>query len=40
LLCMNCITTRADGLSFSRETTRYHPDRYRFRAILERRAAT
>lgn len=38
LLCMNCITVRADGLSFSLETTKYHPDRYRFRAILERRA--
>src|ERR1700682_4793718 len=37
LLCMNCITTRADGLPFSLETTKYHPDRYRFRAILERR---
>lgn len=37
LLCMNCITTRTDGLSFSLETTKYHPDRYRFRAILERR---
>jgi GntR family transcriptional regulator len=37
LLCINCITTRADGLSISLETTRYHPDRYRFRAILERR---
>jgi GntR family transcriptional regulator len=40
LLCMNCVTTRADGLSFSLETTKYHPDRYRFRAILERRAGT
>jgi len=40
LLCMNCITTRADGLSFSLETTKYHPDRYRFRAILERRIST
>jgi hypothetical protein len=40
LLCMNCITTRADGLAFSLETTKYHPDRYRFRAILERRAGT
>ena len=38
LLRMNCITTRADGLAFSLETTKYHPDRYRFRAILEHRA--
>ena len=38
LLCMNCITTRSDGLPFSLETTKYHPDRYRFRAILEHRA--
>jgi hypothetical protein len=30
---------RADGLPFSLETTKYHPDRYRFRAVLERRAA-
>ena len=40
LLCMNCITTRADGLSFGLETTMYHPDRYWFRAILELRAGT
>lgn len=39
LLCINCISTRADGLAFSLETTKYHPDRYRFRAILERRAS-
>lgn len=39
LLCINCITVRADGLAFSLETTKYHPDRYRFRAVLERRAA-
>jgi DNA-binding GntR family transcriptional regulator len=38
LLCINCVTARADGLAFSLETTKYHPDRYRFRAILERRA--
>lgn len=38
LLCINCITARRDGLAFSLETTKYHPDRYRFRAILERRA--
>jgi DNA-binding GntR family transcriptional regulator len=39
LLCINCITARADGLTFSLETTKYHPDRYRFRAVLERRGA-
>lgn len=38
LLCINCVTVRADGLAFSLETTKYHPDRYRFRAVLERRA--
>jgi GntR family transcriptional regulator len=38
LLCINCVTARADGLAFSLETTKYHPDRYRFRAVLERRA--
>lgn len=37
LLCISCVTTRADGLPFSLETTKYHPDRYRFRAVLERR---
>ena len=36
LLCISCVTTRADGLAFSLETTKYHPDRYRFRAVLER----
>jgi GntR family transcriptional regulator len=39
LLCINCVTSRKDGLTFSLETTRYHPDRYRFRAVLERSAA-
>jgi GntR family transcriptional regulator len=39
LLCINCVTVREDGLAFSLETTKYHPDRYRFRAVLERRAA-
>jgi GntR family transcriptional regulator len=38
LLCINCVTARADGLAFSLETTKYHPDRYRFRAVLERHA--
>lgn len=40
LLRMNCITTGADGVPISLETSRYHPDRYRFRAILEKRAGT
>jgi DNA-binding GntR family transcriptional regulator len=38
LLCINCITVRADGLAFSLENTKYHPHRYRFTAVLERRA--
>ena len=38
LLRMNCITTAGDGLAISLETSRYHPDRYRFRATLERRS--
>jgi DNA-binding GntR family transcriptional regulator len=38
LLCIRCVTSRTDGLAISLETTKYHPDRYRFRAILERRA--
>jgi GntR family transcriptional regulator len=38
LLCLNCVTVREDGQAFSLETTKYHPDRYRFRAVLERRA--
>jgi GntR family transcriptional regulator len=37
LLHLQCVTTGADGAPISLETTRYHPDRYRFRAILERR---
>ncbi len=37
LLRMNCVTTAQDGLPISLETSRYHPDRYRFRATLERR---
>jgi GntR family transcriptional regulator len=40
LLRLNCLTTSADGLPISLETSRYHPDRYRFRAILERRPNT
>jgi GntR family transcriptional regulator len=39
LLCISCVSVRADGLAFSLESTKYHPDRYRFRAVLERRAA-
>ena len=37
LLCMNSVTSDADGNVISLETNRYHPDRYRFRTILERR---
>ena len=37
LLRINCITTAVDGVVLSLEDTRYHPDRYRFRSILERR---
>jgi GntR family transcriptional regulator len=40
LLRMNCITTAADGIPISLETSRYHPDRYRFRAILERHSGS
>lgn len=36
LLRMNCVTMSADGVPFSLETSKYHPDRYRFRAMLER----
>ncbi len=38
LLRMNCVTTDADGMAISLETCMYHPDRYRFRAILHKRA--
>ena len=37
LLRMNCVTTDTDGTSISLETSMYHPDRYRFRAILHKR---
>ena len=37
LLRMNCVTTGADGIAISLETSMYHPDRYRFRAILHKR---
>ena len=37
LLRMNCVTTDADGVAISLETSMYHPDRYRFRAILHKR---
>jgi len=37
LLCMNSVTTGADGNVIGLESTRYHPDRYRFRTVLERR---
>jgi GntR family transcriptional regulator len=38
LLRMNCVTSDAEGVAISLETSMYHPDRYRFRAILEKRA--
>jgi GntR family transcriptional regulator len=37
LLRINCITYGADGLPVSLDVIRYHPDRYRFSATLERR---
>jgi GntR family transcriptional regulator len=37
LLRMNCVTTDTDGTPVSLETSMYHPDRYRFRAILHKR---
>jgi GntR family transcriptional regulator len=38
LLRMNCVTTDADGVAIGLERSLYHPDRYRFRAILHKRA--
>ncbi|MGH8203662.1 MAG: GntR family transcriptional regulator [Steroidobacteraceae bacterium] len=38
LLRMNCVTSSADELAIGLETSLYHPDRYRFRAILHKRA--
>src|SRR5262245_43214430 len=38
LMRLNCVTTGADGVVISLETSMYHPDRYRFRAILHKRA--
>src|SRR5882672_2556769 len=37
LLRMNCVTTGADAVAIGLETSMYHPDRYRFRAILQKR---
>ena len=37
LLRMNCVTTGADELPISLESSMYHPDRYRFRALLHKR---
>jgi GntR family transcriptional regulator len=37
LLRMNCVTTGADEVVISLESSMYHPDRYRFRAILHKR---
>lgn len=38
LMRLNCVTTGADGVVISLETSMYHPDRYRFRAVLHKRA--
>jgi GntR family transcriptional regulator len=38
LLRMNCVTLGADDLPISLETSLYHPDRYRFRAVLHKRS--
>lgn len=38
LLRLNCVTSSADDTPISLETSLYHPDRYRFRAILHKRA--
>lgn len=38
LLRMNCVTLDADGMPIGLETSRYHPDRYRFRATLQKRS--
>jgi GntR family transcriptional regulator len=38
LLRMNCVTSGADDVPISLESSMYHPDRYRFRAILHKRA--
>jgi len=37
LLRMNSVTTDADGVAISLDKCIYHPDRYRFRAILQKR---
>lgn len=39
LLHMSCVTISGTGSIICLEDTRYHPDRYRFRATLERRLA-
>jgi GntR family transcriptional regulator len=38
LMRLNCVTTGSDGVVISLETSMYHPDRYRFRAVLHKRA--
>jgi GntR family transcriptional regulator len=38
LLRLNSVTYGADGIPVSLDVIRYHPDRYRFRATLERHA--
>jgi GntR family transcriptional regulator len=37
LLRMNCVTTDPDRVPIGLETCMYHPDRYRFRALLHKR---
>ena len=37
LMRLNCVTSSADEVAISLETSLYHPDRYRFRAILHKR---
>ena len=37
LMRLNCVTSSADETAISLETSLYHPDRYRFRAILHKR---
>lgn len=39
LLRVQCLTCTQDQIPISLDTVRYHPDRYRFRATLERRGS-
>lgn len=40
LLRVQCLTSTQDQIPISLDTVRYHPDRYRFRATLERRGGS